>query len=198
MSLLAAMVQEEMDDLSEGVEDSAMALAAGKLPDDAWGALRKAVGPDTAGGKALAKVGARNSRSDAEKIQNVHDHAVALGATCGAEKATGAGALAKGADIVEAVRAELAKVTGERDALAKAVSDQIMPELTKLRTMIGNMPVPRHLAGRAVTKGAEGGAEPIGDDQAVQLLAKMSPEDRATLMIKVAQANPQQLLPASR
>lgn len=197
MSLLAAMVQEEMDDLSEGVEDSAMALAAGKLPDDAWGALRKAVGPETAGGKALAKVGARNSRSDLERIQGVHDHAVALGATCEAAKAAG-GNLAKGADALEAIRADLAKALGERDALAKAVSDQIMPELTKLRTMIGNMPVPRHLAGRAVTKGTEGGPEPLGDDQAVQLLAKMSPEDRATLMIKVAQANPQQFLPATR
>ncbi|MGF3025556.1 hypothetical protein ACQVP2_22360 [Methylobacterium aquaticum] len=197
MTLLAAMVQEEMDDLSEGVEDSAMALAAGRLSDDAWGALRKAVGPGTAGGRALAKVGARNSRSDLERIQGVHDHAVALGATCGAAKGAG-GDLAKGADALEAIRADLAKALGERDALAKAVTEQIMPELTKLRTMIGAMPVPRHLAGRAVTKGAEGGPEPLGDDQAVQLLAKMTPEDRATLMIKVAQANPQQLIPATR
>ncbi|WP_205825129.1 hypothetical protein [Methylobacterium terricola] len=197
MTLLASMVKEEMDDLSDGVEGAAMALAAGKLSDDAWGALRKAVPAESAGGKALAKVGARNSKSDAEKIQGVHDHAVALGATCGAEKVAG-GDLAKGADIVEVVRAELAKVTGERDALQKAVTDQIMPAIATLQKMIGDQPVPRHLVGRAITKGAEGGSEPVGDDQAVQILAKMTPEERATLMIKVAQQNPQQLLPATR
>ncbi|MET7242490.1 hypothetical protein ABZT49_03920 [Methylobacterium sp. EM32] len=198
LSLLVAIVQSEMDDLAGGTDDATMALAAGRLSDEAWGALRKAVPAASAGGRALAKVGARNSRSDLDKIQGVHDHAVALGATCGAAKAAGGDALAKGADLVEVVRAELAKVAGERDALQKAVTDRIMPELAKLQKMIGDQPVPRHLVGRAVTKGAEGTTEPVSDEQAVQLLAKMTSEERATLMIKVAQANPQQLLPAAR
>lgn len=198
LSLLVAIVQSEMDDLAGSADDATMALAAGCLSDDAWGALRKAVPADSAGGRALTKVGARNSKSDAEKIQGVHDHAVALGATCGAEKAAGGDALAKGAEIVEVVRAELAKVTGERDALQKAVTDQIMPAIATLQKMIGDQPVPRHLVGRAVTKGAEGTAEPASDEQAVQLLARMTPEDRATLLIKVAQANPQHLIPAVR
>ncbi|MFH6786310.1 MULTISPECIES: hypothetical protein [Methylobacterium] len=198
LSLLMAIVQSEMDDLAGSADDATMALAAGRLSDDAWGALRKAVLVNSAGGQALAKVGARNNKSDAEKIQGVHDHAVALGATCGAEKAAGGDGLAKGADLVEVVRAELAKVTGERDALKKAVTDQIMPAIAMLQKMIGDQPVPRHLVGRAVTKGAEGAAELVSDEQAVQLLARMTSEERATLMIKVAQANPQQLLPAAR
>ncbi|UHC16058.1 hypothetical protein LRS73_26865 [Methylobacterium currus] len=198
LSLLVAIVQSEMDDLAGSADDATMALAAGRLSDDAWGALRKAVPADSPGGRALAKVGARNSRSDLEKIQGVHDHAVALGATCGAGKAAGGDALAKGAELVEVVRAELTKVTGERDALQKAVTDQIMPAIATLQKMIGDQPVPRHLVGRAVTKGAEGGPEPVTDEQALQLLARMSPDERATLLIKVAQANPQQLVPAAR
>ncbi|PJI55030.1 hypothetical protein CTI14_08675 [Methylobacterium radiotolerans] len=62
--------------------------------------------------------------------------------------------------------------------------------------MVGDQPVPRHLVGRAVTKGSEGdsGVSDIPSADAIRdHLAKMSPEARADLLIKVSHQNPQQL-----
>ncbi len=126
----------------------------------------------------------------------MHDDACSLGATCeSAEKAAGA-VLIKGGAAIEAVRAELAKMTGQRDALQKTLTDEVLPQIAALAKLVGDQPVPRHLVGRAVTKGIEGGsvvpdgpsAEAIRDH-----LAKMSPEARADLLIKVSHLDPQQL-----
>lgn len=203
-TLLQDMVAEEMAEVSEG---EALEMAAGRLSPDAIGALAKAIGPDHAAAGTLAKAGARNSKADQSKIQAMHDHAVDLGATCssGAAKAAGGGDLAK---VTEALGA----MTGERDALQKVMTDQVLPllkaaderatrqgeELADLRKMVAAQPVPRHLVGRAVTKGHEGGAEPASTDQVQEALAKLTSEQRADLMIKIAQQHPQQLLPAAR
>lgn len=193
VSLLQGMVAAEMADLMEDKPDeAAMALAAGPLSDDAFGALVKAIAPETAGGAALAKVGARNSKADQDRVQRMHDDACGLGATCGEAEKTAGGDLAKVTESLDASTAALAKVTGERDALQKTLADEVLPQIAALTKMIGDQPVPRHLVGRAVTKGAE--AETVATAQtAEQLLAKMAPEDRATLLIKVAQQNPQHL-----
>lgn len=113
--LLQAMVAAEIADLMDDAPtDAAMALAAGPLSDAAYDALVKAVAPDSPTGRALAKIGARNSRADQERIQRMHDDAWGLGATCeSAEKGAGADPT-KGSDAVEAVRVELAKMTGQR------------------------------------------------------------------------------------
>ncbi len=88
----------------------------------------------------------------------MHDDACSLGATCeSAEKATCAD-LTKGGDAIEAVRVELAKMTGQRDALQKTLTDEVLPQIAALAKMVGDQPVPRHLVGRAVTKGTESGA----------------------------------------
>ena len=63
----------------------------------------------------LEKAGARNSKTDLHTVQSMHDGAVALGASCGADKADAAGDLAK-ADT-------LAKAETDRDeAIAKAAT----------------------------------------------------------------------------
>ena len=173
-----------------------MSLAAGPLSDAAYCALVKAVAADSPAGRALAKAGARNSRADQERIQRMHDDACSLGAACGqAEKAAG-GDLAKGDDAMESVRAELAKMTGQRDALQKTLTDEVLPQIAALAKMVGDQPVPRHLVGRAVTKGTEGssGAPDTPSADAIRdHLAKLSPEERAELLIKVSHQNPQQL-----
>ncbi|SDA33530.1 hypothetical protein SAMN02799622_05547 [Methylobacterium sp. UNC378MF] len=197
VALLQAMVAAEMADLMDDAPtDTAMALAAGPLSDAAYDALVKAVAPDSPAGRALAKVGARNSRADQERIQRMHDDACGLGATCAsAEKAAGAD-LTKGGDAIEAVRAELAKMTGQRDALQKTLTDEVLPQIAALAKMVGDQPVPRHLVGRAVTKGNEGdsGSSDIPSADAIRdHLAKMSPEARADLLIKVSHQTPQQL-----
>lgn len=198
VSLLQAMVAAEMADLLDAApSEEAMALATGLLSDAAYDALVKAIAADSPAGQALAKVGARNSRADRERIQRMHDDACGLGATCGGEAGKAAGGeLAKGGDAIEAVRAELAKMTGQRDALQKTLTDEVLPQIAALAKMVGDQPVPRHLVGRAVTKGSEGdaGASDIPSADAIRdHLAMMSPEARADLLIKVSHQNPQQL-----
>ena len=197
VALLQAMVAAEMAELMDDAPtDAAMALAAGPLSDAAYDALVKAVAPDSLGGRALAKVSARNSRTDQERIQRMHDDACSLGATCeSAEKAAGAD-LTKGGEAIEAVRTELAKMTGQRDALQKTLTDEVLPQIAALAKMVGDQPVPRHLVGRAITKGTEGSS--VGSDapsaEAIRdHLAKMSPEARADFLIKVSHQNPQHL-----
>jgi hypothetical protein len=123
----------------------------------------------------------------------MHDDACGLGATSeSAEKAAGAD-LTKGGDAVEAVRVELAKMTGQRDALQKTLTDEVLPQIAALAKMVGDQPVPRHLVGRAVTKGSEGdsGSSDIPSVDAIRdHLAKMSPEARADLLIKVSPPEP--------
>lgn len=67
--LLQALVAAEIADLMDDAPtDAAMALAAGPLSDAAYDALVKAVAPDSPAGRALAKIGARNSRAHQERI----------------------------------------------------------------------------------------------------------------------------------
>lgn len=49
------------------------------------------------------KVGARNSKADADAIQSIHDHALSLGAACGGEKAAGGARVKSLAGSVEAM-----------------------------------------------------------------------------------------------
>lgn len=198
VSLLQAMVAAEMADLmDEAPTDEAMALAAGPLSDAAYDALVKAVAADSPAGQALAKVGARNSQADQERIQRMHDDACGLGAICAGEAGKAAGGdLAKGSDAIEAVRAELARMTGQRDALQKTLTDEVLPQIAALAKMVGDQPVPRHLVGRVVTKGIEGSSgapDTPSADVIRDHLAKLSPEERADLLIKVSHQNPQQL-----
>ena len=62
----------------------------------------------------LAKAGARNSKTDSEKIQGIHDHSVSLGAACAAAKAE----------------------KGEGDGMQKA---ELELELTKRDELIGGL-----------------------------------------------------------
>ncbi len=79
-----------------------------------------------------------------------------------------------------------------RDA-QKALFDELAARLEKLAARIeeiGRQPLPPPILGnaRAVEKGVDAGAEDVA-----ALLAKMSGEERAALMIKVAQSRPQPL-----
>jgi hypothetical protein len=67
-----------------------------------------ASGPDKRAFAAFGKTGARNSAADLDRIQNVHDTAVDLGASCGAQKSAGT-TLGKKLDRLDAVLADLLK-----------------------------------------------------------------------------------------
>lgn len=87
-------------------------------------------------------------------------------------------------------------MTGQRDALQKTLTDEVLPQIAALAKMVGDQPVPRHLVGRAVTKGSAGdfGSSDIPSVDAIRdHPAKMSAEARAGRLIKVSHQNPQQL-----
>jgi hypothetical protein len=78
----------------------------------------------------VAKIGARNSAADLRLIQDVHDHAVALGASCaGCAPDADGRADEDGDDDMMADKRALAAMTAERDALKKALAQ--LPALRK-------------------------------------------------------------------
>jgi hypothetical protein len=191
--MVAAGMADLMDDAPN---EEAMALAAGPLSDAAYDALVKAVPADSTAGHAPAKVRGRNSRADRERIQRMHDDARSLGATCGETEKGAGGDRAKGRDAIEAVRAERAKMTGQRDVLQKTLTKEVPPQIAAFAKMVGDPPVPRHLVGRAITKGVEGNSgvsDTPSADAIRDHLARLSPEERADFLIKVSHQNPQQL-----
>jgi hypothetical protein len=130
--LLAAMVTEEV---AEMVDDTGMVC----VPDyyySEWAAsvdgLLKAAEAEPDDKEFLQKVGARNSKADAERVQKAHDLMSQMGAACDtpADKAAAADALAKAATAAESLQKltsdltvaneALVKVADERDVLAKA------------------------------------------------------------------------------
>ena len=102
-------------------------------------------------------------------------------------------------DRLEKMVTAMDKIAGEYakvDTLAKMVRDQIVPELQGLRAgiaAIAAMPAPTHLYGRAISKAEDNGGtgdEPVSPDELTKALSSMSDQDRASLLIKVAQMRP--------
>lgn len=205
--LLTTMVNEETAELLQGQDDDALYdplvvdyvvcdygyWCAG--PKDALDALVKTLKKGDVRArvkKVLAKVGARNSKADLDKIQAVHDHAVDLGATCDADNCgDDADKGAKAGDLAKAL-GELTKITAERDALQKTLTETIVPQLAEIKKkvdVIAAQPVPLPLQGRAVNKAGVDDAEP----DLLEQLSKMSDEARTLLLIKAAQQNPKAL-----
>ena len=225
---LKAMCGEEVDEMMARKDDPSKAgngrasyyddmyLAAGMLPAEHVDALVKfastRLGLPQDARDTLAKMGARNSKKDAERVQAMHDKACELGATCKADKAAGGGDLAKAAD-------DLAKAEGERDdALAKydALKDLVggvpaqVEAMTKsvealraenadLRKAVEAQPVAAHLQGRAITKREDTGgtdAPVLAGDDLAKALAALPPEEAALILTKVSLGQPQRMVKA--
>ena len=107
---------------------------------------------------AMAKAGARNSKSDSERIQGIHDHSVSLGADCAASKAE------KGeGDNMEKIEfeAELAKRDTEIADLKKNLGE-VTDKLAKLEAQ----PAPGGPALKVVEKGEDiAPVKPAGPSQ---------------------------------
>lgn len=89
--------------------------------------------------KVLEKVGARNSKTDSEKIQAVHDHATSLGAKCASDPAQ---------KLDTPSDEPLAKAIGEVGSLQKLVGD-----LTDRLTKLESQPAPAKAILRVMSKG---------------------------------------------
>lgn len=129
--------------------------------------------------ETIAKAGARNSKADKEKLQQMHDHSVSLGADCGgkAEKHDHADDIKKVASLEEAItklEGDVAKVSQERD--------EAVAKVTKLEAM----PAPAKGALRAIGKSDDliGGESEVADDGPV-LKGDGSIDGEATAMKEI-------------
>jgi hypothetical protein len=130
------------------------------------------------GADTLEKIGARNSRADQGRLDTIVALAQELGATCTteAEKADGG---------------ELQKVIEERDMLKAQIQESVpevvkianeLQELRKTVKRLEDQPVP--MPGTSLV--AKGGAEAATADNLADMLAKLSPQEKADVLFKAA------------
>ena len=139
----------------------------------------------------LRKAGKRNSKEDQDRIQAMHDTAVALGACCGTcqheaapaapvEKAMGGGNLAKALGELDQAKGEierLTKLAGDRNRLAKRVAE------------LEAMPAPGGPVLRVLSK--EGDTTILAaPDPLAKAAAEATGPDKALALIKLAQRSP--------
>lgn len=138
----------------------------------------------------MAKSGARNSKSDLEKLQAIHDHSCTLGAGCGekdAEKSVEIDDLAKRASAYDQLAPKIDQVLEKITAQDATIKKQ-EEEISRLRKMAAPPPtlhVVEKNGGIAISNSGT-------DTKSVEeSFAKLSQEERAVLMVKLAQQQPQ-------
>lgn len=225
-SFLRSLVEEETAELFDEDDLDVMEMAAG-LPAGHIAALSKfAEGKEELGKavSALQKAGARHSKTDLDRVQKIHDDAHELHKCMGevAEKcadmhkaaaemkntaidlgATGDKADEGGEDDANKLATGiLAKLTAERDALGKVLTDltpkfeSMLKRVEAQTTLIEGQnkriedlekqPMPPKASVRVVEKG---GAQPT-DDDVLALLKGKTPEEVNMLVMKAALSNP--------
>lgn len=144
----------------------------------------------------VVKRGARNSKEDQDRIQAMHDHSTALGATCGSEKHDHGGNIQKiASDALSAMTRKAEELT---DEVAKLTDDhqQAMADIAKLETENESLkkqvaqyeaqPKPTTIMHKPVpvTKAADAGA--VEKTELGELDGIENPDDLARAMIKMA------------
>jgi hypothetical protein len=102
----------------------------------------------------LLKVGARNSKADADRLAKIHDLAVELGHKCDATKGEPAGDLSKGESLT---KADFEKAIADAVAPLQKALDESVERVRKLEAQ----PAPTRVALRAVSKGEDLGSQSI-------------------------------------
>ena len=129
----------------------------------------------------LAKAGARNSKADQNKLQEMHDHSVALGATC-----TGAEKVASGEDMQK-----MADANSRLEKMVVAQTD-LLKEMTERLVRIedqpvGVMPARADMSGlSSVSKAADAGNGDMTLDRAQELLKNATPDQLAMAAIRLS------------
>lgn len=135
-AILVDMTAEEIAELT-GEQTPEANVVVMELADAAKSLVKRATD--------LEKVGARNSKTDLEKIQSMHDNAVALGAECttddDAEKNSGG-------DLEKVEAGNLQKLLDSNNQLQKTVT-----ELTERLAKVESQPAPYKSILRVVSKG---------------------------------------------
>jgi len=135
-------------------------------------------------GAPLQKAGARHSKEDQELVQQIHDHAAALGADCpGAEKAARAGLKPAPTENLEktlqARNEELAKVSADL-AKVSAENEALSLEVEKLKAE----PAPAKGALKAVPKEADSLAKTTEPEEPRTALEEISLAHRKPFLIR--------------
>lgn len=211
-ALLVNMAQEEVSEILQAYKDAGLDLDCDAGEDDMEvvayaSSLLDLCKADEA---FMAKVGARNSKSDMEKIQGIHDHATGLGALCKAdncpadesEKAQGVEDLAKAQSEVERLSKALSDAIPAVEDLQKTIATQgedlakalgSIETLTKRLEQVENEPAQPRTAGsaRAIAKSddaanTETQTTTVSKSDVDAYLATLSDHDRAMLLTKAA------------
>jgi phage head maturation protease len=143
----------------------------------------------------LEKAGARNSKSDSERIQGIHDHAAALGATCSkAEKSAQGDDLQKAAtEAQEAAAASLTKLEEATGTITKLEAEKV--DLQKRITELEAQPETPKGSLRVVEKGQDiATTSEVKEPEPIKKAdGSIDQEATALALIKHAQTQPVQL-----
>lgn len=174
---LKAFIASEISEPTEAVADDSSIVEMSEMPESLVkiahmlnkGDITSDYLIDLIESDTIEKAGARNSKSDKEKLQAMHDHAVSLGADCSTTKADTFDDIAK---------ADIAKLHDEL-TIAKAEAAEWKAKF-EAKPNYGNA----FLKSVAITKDAD-----IGKDEAAEDIAKaidgMSESEKATALIKL-------------
>ena len=192
--ILIDMAREEINELVASLRGAGVEIDVEEMDDVDGEVVEMAAEGNVLKASAawIAKAGARNSKSDQQRLQDAHDAIAACGAKC--DKANLAEEeKADGVDVLKAENSALRKLADEAagsiETIQKAMSD-MREELDALKAQ------PTQGAPRLVVteKGfdAPGGyaGQPSQDDIA-KALAQMTPEQLTNLAIRQAQKHPQ-------
>ena len=149
----------------------------------------------------VEKAGARNSKADMAKLQTMHDHSVALGASCDTAKAAGAETppaddVLEDTDLVKSLRADNTRLGGEVEKAISGITElgdlvksqaATITELSEKVEKFGKSPQPLPPRSDHVVVERMGKSQTIGQAD----IEKMSPDERADLAIRLAQTQPQ-------
>ena len=171
--VLREMVAEETEEISEGDDVEFFEMAAGRVSHSHFDALVKMADKLGKAKELVEKVGARHSKADQERIQKAHDHLVEAGAEC-----------AQDDEAEKAANSELAKVSGERDALTKAMAE-LQPVLKDILERVKRIEEQPAQGTPSVFKVV--GKEDDQQQEARKLLEGKTPDEIATLLFKAAQ-----------
>lgn len=138
----------------------------------------------------LSKAGARNSAKDLEVIQKIHDHTCELGGACRVmDKSADPDDLAKRAGAYDALAPRVEQLLAKSEEQAETIRKQgeTIEAMKKMAAPPPRLHVVEKSGEISITNAST-------DTKTVEAeFAKLSQEDKALVMVKLAQSNPQKM-----
>ena len=157
--------------------------------------------------RPVAKAGARHSRDDLERVQSMHDTAVALGATCPQSGDTGDDNTGDDENDDDDETGKLAKQVIDTHHAITLVLDKVVTLIETQAARIAALEAQPHTGGpilrgaRTVSKGEDASGDSVDGDPVATFrkhLDALPPEQRALALMKFSLANPLPAAPNAR